>query len=131
MAEHPIQGMMGVTIDKIREMVDTSTIIGDPIHPDEKTTIIPVSKVTFGFASGGSDVGPQCSKQMFGGGSGAGVSVTPVAFLVIADGNVRTVQLIDKVTAVDNVVASLPELVDKVTALIKKEKPAPVQDNKE
>ena len=46
MAEHPIQGMMGVTIDKIREMVDTSTIIGDPIHPDEKTTIIPVSKVT-------------------------------------------------------------------------------------
>ena len=68
---------------------------------------------------------------MFGGGSGAGVSVTPVAFLVIADGNVRTVQLIDKVTAVDNVVASLPELVDKVTALIKKEKPAPVQDNKE
>ncbi|MDY2693841.1 GerW family sporulation protein [Gemmiger sp.] len=131
MAEHPIQGMMGVTIDKIREMVDTSTIIGDPIHPDEKTTIIPVSKVTFGFASGGSDVGPQSSKQMFGGGSGAGVSVTPVAFLVIADGNVRTVQLIDKVTAVDNVVASLPELVDKVTALIKKEKPAPVQDNKE
>lgn len=131
MAEHPIQGMMGVTIDKIREMVDTSTIIGDPIHPDEKTTIIPVSKVTFGFASGGSDVGPQSNKQMFGGGSGAGVSVTPVAFLVIADGNVRTVQLIDKVTAVDNVVASLPELVDKVTALIKKEKPAPAQDNKE
>ena len=131
MAEHPIQGMMGVTIDKIREMVDTSTIIGDPIHPDEKTTIIPVSKVTFGFASGGSDVGPQSSKQMFGVGSGAGVSVTPVAFLVIADGNVRTVQLIDKVTAVDNVVASLPELVDKVTALIKKEKPTPVQDNKE
>ena len=131
MAEHPIQGMMGVTIDKIREMVDTSTIIGEPIHPDEKTTIIPVSKVTFGFASGGSDVGPQSSKPMFGGGSGAGVSVTPVAFLVISDGNVRTVQLIDKVTAVDNVVASLPELVDKVTALIKKEKPAPAQDNKE
>ena len=59
------------------------------------------------------------------------MSVTPVAFLVISDGNVRTVQLIDKVTAVDNVVASLPELVDKVTALIKKEKTAPAQDNKE
>ena len=126
-----IEGVLGVSMEKIREMVDVNTIIGDPIHPDEKTTIIPVSKVTFGFASGGSDVGPQSSKQMFGGGSGAGVSVTPVAFLVIADGNVRTVQLIDKVTAVDNVVASLPELVDKVTALIKKEKPTPVQDNKE
>ena len=68
MAEHPIQGLMGVTIEKIRDMVDTSTIIGDPIHVDDTTTIIPVSRVTFGFASGGSDVAPQSSKQMFGGG---------------------------------------------------------------
>ena len=59
MAEHPIQGLMGVTIEKIRDMVDTSTIIGDPIHVDDATTIIPVSRVTFGFASGGSDVAPQ------------------------------------------------------------------------
>ena len=107
MAEHPIQGLMGVTIEKIRDMVDTSTIIGDPIHVDDTTTIIPVSRVTFGFASGGSDVAPQSSKQMFGGGTGAGVSVTPVAFLVVSGGNVRTVQL-----------------VEKVTAMIKKEKPA-------
>ena len=75
MAEHPIQGLMGVTIEKIRDMVNAETIIGDPIHIDD-TTIIPVSRVTFGFASGGSDVGPSSSKQMFGGGSGAGVSVT-------------------------------------------------------
>ena len=71
MAEHPIQGLMGVTIEKIRDMVNSETIIGDPIHVDD-TTIIPVSRVTFGFASGGSDVGPASSKQMFGGGSGAG-----------------------------------------------------------
>ena len=122
MAEHPIQGLMGVTIEKIRDMVNAETIIGDPIHIDD-TTIIPVSRVTFGFASGGSDVGPSSSKQMFGGGSGAGVSVTPVAFLVVSNGNVRTVQLVEKVSAVDNVIASLPELVDKVAALIKKEKP--------
>ena len=123
MAEHPIQGLMGVTIEKIRDMVDTSTIIGDPIHVDDTTTIIPVSRVTFGFASGGSDVAPSSNKQMFGGGSGAGVSVTPVAFLVVSNGNVRTVQLVEKVSAIDNVIASLPELVDKVAALIKKEKP--------
>ena len=121
MAEHPIQGLMGVTIEKIRDMVDTSTIIGDPIHVDDTTTIIPVSRVTFGFVSGGSDVGPSSNKQMFGGGSGAGVSVTPVAFLVVSNGNVRTVQLVEKVSAVDNVIASLPELVDKVAALIKKD----------
>lgn len=82
MAEHPIQGLMGVTIEKIRDMVNAETIIGDPIHVDD-TTIIPVSRVTFGFASGGSDVAPSSNKQMFGGGSGAGVSVTPVAFLVV------------------------------------------------
>ena len=105
MAEHPIQGLMGVTIEKIRDMVNAETIIGDPIHVDD-TTIIPVSRVTFGFVSGGSDV-----------------SVTPVAFLVVSNGNVRTVQLVEKVSAVDNVIASLPELVDKVAALIKKEKP--------
>ena len=122
MAEHPIQGLMGVTIEKIRDMVNSETIIGDPIHVDD-TTIIPVSRVTVGLVSGGSDVGPASSKQMFGGGSGAGVSVTPVAFLVVSNGNVRTVQLVEKVSAVDNVIASLPELVDKVAALIKKEKP--------
>lgn len=122
MAEYPIQGLMGVTIDKIREMVDTSTIIGDPIRVDAATTIIPVSRVTFGFASGGSDVAPKSEKQMFGGGTGAGVSVTPVAFLVISGGNVRTVQLIEKVTAVDNAIAALPELVDKITAMVKKDK---------
>ena len=121
MAEHPIQGLMGVTIEKIRDMVDTSTIIGDPIHVDDTTTIIPVSRVTFGFVSGGSDVGPSSNKQMFGGGTGAGVSVTPVAFLVVSGGNVRTVQLVEKVTAVDNAIAALPELVDKITAMIKKD----------
>jgi uncharacterized membrane protein YccF (DUF307 family) len=66
MAEHPIQGLMGVTIEKIRDMVNAETIIGDPIHVDD-TTIIPVSRVTFGFVSGGSDVGPSSNKQMFGG----------------------------------------------------------------
>ena len=117
MAEHPIQGLMGVTIEKIRDMVNAETIIGDPIHVDD-TIIIRVSRVTFGFV-----FGPSSNKQMFGGGSGAGVSVTPVAFLVVSNGNVRTVQLVEKVSAVDNVIASLPELVDKVAALIKKEKP--------
>lgn len=125
MAEHPINGMMNGALDKIRSMVDSNTIIGEPIHADEKTTIIPVSRVTFGFAAGGSDVGAKASKEMFGGGSGAGVSVTPIAFLVVSEGNVRTIQLMDKVSGVDSVIASLPELVDKLGAMLKKDKPAP------
>lgn len=122
MAEQSIQGMMGLTIDKIREMVDSSTIVGDPIRADEGVTIIPVSKVTFGVASGGTDVGASSSKEMFGGGTGAGVSIIPIAFLVISGGNVRTVQLIEKASAMDNAVAALPELVDKISAMIKDSK---------
>ena len=123
MAEHPIQGLMGVTIEKIRDMVDTSTIIGDPIHVDDTTTIIPVSKVTFGFASGGSDVGPQSSKQMFGGGSGAGVKIDPVAFLVIKDGTTRMLPVAAApMNTVDRIVDMAPEIVEKVEKIIDKKK---------
>ena len=88
MAEHPIQGLMNVTMEKIHQMVDSNTIIGKPIITEDGTTILPVSKVSFGFASGGSDVGAKTNKQMFGGGTGAGVSIAPIAFLVISGGNV-------------------------------------------
>lgn len=121
MAEHPVQGLMGATVDKIREMADANTIIGTPITLDGSTTIIPVSKVTLGFASGGSDVGAKSTKEMFGGGSGAGVSITPIAFLVIKDGTVRTVQLAEHVSPIDNAINALPELVDKLAALVKKD----------
>ena len=119
MAERPLEGLMGVTLDKIREMVGSNTIIGDPITV-EGAMILPVSKVTFGFASGGSDFGAKTTKELFGGGSGAGVSVTPVAFLVIRDGNVRTIQLADSNSTVDRALNMLPELVDKLCALTAK-----------
>lgn len=121
MAEHPVQGLMGATVEKIREMADANTIIGSPITLDGNTTIIPVSKVTLGFASGGSDVGAKSAKEMFGGGSGAGVSITPIAFLVVKDGTVRTVQLAEHVSPIDNAINALPELVDKLAALVKKD----------
>ena len=119
MAEHPVQGLMGATVDKIREMADANTIVGSPIVVDENTTIIPVSKVTMWFASGGSDVGAKVTKEMFGGGSGAGISITPIAFLVVSNGAVRTVKLADHASPVDNAINALPELVDKIVALLK------------
>ncbi len=125
MSEHPIGNLMTETMAKIKEMVDVNTIIGSPITAADGTTVIPVSRVSFGFGAGGSEFASKHaasgSPLAFGGGSGAGVSVTPVAFLVVSNGNVRTVQLVEKVSAVDNVIASLPELVDKVAALIKKD----------
>ncbi|WP_395150775.1 GerW family sporulation protein [uncultured Allofournierella sp.] len=117
MAQKPLEGLMSVTMDKIREMVGSNTIIGEPIVV-EGTTILPVSKVSFGFASGGSDFGAKTTKELFGGGSGAGVSVVPVAFLVIKDGNVRTVQLADTNSTVDRALNMVPELVDKLGALL-------------
>ncbi len=124
MAEHPIQGLMGVTMDKIRDMVDSNTIIGSPIKTEDGTTILPVSRVTFGFASGGSDFEGKnaANKDLFGGGSGAGVSVSPVAFLVIKDGNVRTIQMPNPNNSMDRIVTMLPELVDRLQELLNKDK---------
>ena len=131
MAEHPINGLMGVTMDKIRELVNSDTIIGEPVSLPDGTTILPVSRVTFGVATGGSDFAAKQSKELFGGGSGAGVTVAPVAFLVVKDGNVRTVQLADPNNSLERAITMLPELVDKLAALLKKEKPeaqAPAED---
>ena len=131
MAEHPIQGLMNVTMDKIRQMADSNTIIGKPITTEDGITILPVSKVSFGFASGGTDFDGKnaANKDLFGGGAGAGVNIQPVAFLVIKDGCVRTIQLSDTSSAVDRALTMLPELVDKVSALVNKkdEKAAPAQ----
>ena len=107
MADHTLHDLMGVTMDKIRELASSNTIIGDPITTPEGTTILPVSKVTFGVASGG--------------GSGAGVTVAPVAFLVVQNGNVRTIQLSAENNAVERAVSMIPELVDKLSDLLKKQ----------
>ena len=122
MAEHPIKGLMDVTMEKIRQMVDSNTIIGNPINLADGTTVLPVSKVTFGFASGGSDLPNKAAKDLFGGGSGAGVTIAPVAFLVVQPGgNVRLIQLTDTSNNIDRAHSLLPEMMDNITALVKKD----------
>ena len=115
MAERPLEGMMSVTLDKIREMVGSNTIIGEPITL-EGTTILPVSKVTFGFASGGSDLPSKAhpEKEYFGGGAGAGVTVTPLGFLTISGGNVRLLQIDPYNSSADRVIGMIPEVADKI-----------------
>lgn len=124
-SEHPIEGLMGVTLEKIRSMVDSNTIIGNPINMADGTMILPISKVTFGFASGGSDFPSKTQKELFGGGGGAGVTIAPIAFLVVRDGNVRLLQLSDTSNSVDRAIGMMPEMVDKVSALFKKEPKEP------
>ena len=120
---HPIEGILGVSMENIHEMVDVNTIIGDPIAKGD-TTIIPISKVSFGFASGGSDL-PTQAAQKFAGGAGAGVTVKPVAFIVIkADGDVKLLELGSKGSPLDGVMESLPGLIDKIKASAAEKKAA-------
>ena len=113
---------MGITMDKIKEMVATDQIIGQPITTPDGITIIPVCKVSYGFASGGSDLPTKTQKQVFGGGGGAGITMEPVAFLVVKDGNVRLMQLSSTSNTVDKVVDAVPDVIDKVSGFVAKAK---------
>ena len=119
---HPIEGLMNTAMQKIKEMVDVNTIIGDPIHVSDTITIIPVSKVSFGFASGGSDLPSKQPKELFGGGSGAGVSIDPLAFLVINGDQVQLLQYSAPSGSADRAVSLVPDLIDKVSSLFSKGK---------
>lgn len=116
-------GILENTIEKVKDLVNVSTIIGEPITVNGGVTIIPVSKVTYGFASGGSDFPSKSNQEIFGGGGGAGVTITPVAFLVVDKyGNVE----IKHITAFDNaaerLVSLVPEMFDKVNVAVNKAK---------
>lgn len=126
--KHQISDLMGVTMEKIRDMVDVQTIIGDPITVSDQVTIIPVSKVSYGFASGGSDLPAKANpKDLFGGGAGAGVSIQPVAFLVVQEDGVLLLQMDEGSDALSSAIRSVPEVVDRISSLIRK----PNSKNKE
>ena len=123
--QHPIGDLMTTTMQKLREIADVNTIVGKPILAGE-ITIIPISKLTVGFASGGSDFTSKNQKpeddNSFGGGSGAGMNLSPVAFLIVKGGSVRLMPVAPPPgTAVDRVVEMVPDVIDKVTGFIEKQ----------
>lgn len=118
MAEHPIQGLMKTAMENIKEMVDVNTIVGDAVETPDGTIIIPISRVSFGFAAGGSEFesgenekkGNSGGGLPFGGGSGGGVTVQPVAFLVVGNGQVRMLP-VDRHAMLDRLIDLAPQLV--------------------
>ena len=116
--EHPINDLMGVTMEKIREMVDVNTIVGTPITCADGATIIPISKVSYGFASGGSDLPAKVEKDLFGGGSGAGISIQPVAFLVILNGEVKLMQLSIDASTPNALINLVPDVMEKISGFM-------------
>ncbi len=122
MSEKKAAGILATTIEKVRQLVDVSTIIGEPMMVADGLTVIPVSKVTYGFASGGSDFPSKNNVELFGGGGGAGVTITPVAFLVVKNGDVSVKYIAADDNAAERIVNLVPEMFDKVTGVIDKRK---------
>ena len=120
---HTLPNMLETTIQKIREMVDVNSVIGDPITTPDGVTIIPVSKVSVGFGGGGSDFvsksGGAGHENPFGGGAGGGVKVTPICFLIVKDGTVRMMPVAAPAsTTADRLVEQVPDVLDKLSAFI-------------
>lgn len=124
---HPIQGLMEASMKNIKEMIDVNTIVGEPVQTPDGTTIIPVSKVTFGFGAGGSDIpvkgATATAESPFGGGSGAGVSIKPVGFLVVGAEQIKLLPIETAPSGpVEKLFEFIPKMVDKVNGIIKENK---------
>ena len=127
--EHPIGSLMDTTMEKIKEMIDVNTITDKPITSPDGTLIIPVSKVSYGFAAGGSDLPTKKeNKDCFGGGSGAGVTIQPVAFLTVYQGDVRLVSVDREEGTADKLVNMIPDVLKKVKGVFKKDKSESADD---
>ena len=131
--EHPIEGLMVTAMNSIQDMVDVNTIIGEPIEAGNDTTIIPISKVSFGFAAGGSEFSGETMNEYkrkdkeeqaqyklpFGGGSGAAVSINPVAFVIVAQDSIKVLP-VEHSSAVDKLVDYMPDLIQKANDILNK-----------
>lgn len=122
-----LPNMLETTIQKIRDMVDANTVVGQPITTSDGTTILPVSKISIGLGGGGSDFASakvQNGQMPFGGGVGAGVKVTPVCFLVVKEGNVRILTIAEPANSTaDRIVEMVPETLDRIGSFLDKKKP--------
>lgn len=117
---NPINEILEASMANLKKLIDVNTIIGDAITTPDGTTIIPVSKVSFGFATGGSELPTSKPSTPFGGGSGGGVTISPLAFLVVKNGNVSLLQIQTADTTADRVVNMVPGVLDKVSGFISK-----------
>ena len=120
-----VEGLMGVSVEKIRDLVDANTVVGTPIQMGDGITLIPVSKISYGFASGGSDLPTQKAGDLFGGGAGAGIHITPVAFLTVKNGEINLLPVVSKPDSMDRLLSMIPDAVDKISKR-KKEDSAPI-----
>ena len=119
--KNSLSEMMETSMDKIRQMVDANTIVGEPITTPDGVTLIPVSRLSYGFGCGGGDYSK--NKEHSGAGCGAGVRVEPMAFLVVKGGVTRMLPVgTPAITTVDRVIELVPELIDRVEGFVDKKR---------
>ncbi len=116
--KHPLSEVLEASLENLKKLVDVNTIIGEPLNMSDGTTIIPISKVSFGFATGGSELPTSKPTSPFGGGSGGGVTIQPLAFLVVSKGDVKLLQMQTADNTADRVVNMMPGVIDKVSGII-------------
>lgn len=121
MSENSIKSIMDVTMDKLRAMVDANTIIGDPIVVGD-VTLLPVSRVSFGLATCGSDFPSKTQSGLFGGGGGAGVTIVPVAFIAVCDGSVKMMPVYNELSSAEKALAMAPDVIERAKELFSKDK---------
>ncbi len=125
MAEHPIKGLMETAMGSIKNMIDVNTIVGQPVSTPDGTVIIPISKVSFGFGAGGSEFGERTTTKNdelsanFGGGTGGGAVIEPVAFMVVGNGQIRLMPIDKNPSPVEEIMSAVPGLLDKTLAFFK------------
>lgn len=127
-----INELLGISMEKIKEMADVNSIIGEPITTADGTTVIPVSKVCYGFASGGSDLPSKYDKDLFAGGAGAGISIKPEGFLVISpNGDVKMVTVDSGNDHINSAINAVPNIVEKIQSIMAKKKSAKKETDSE
>ena len=120
MSENSIKNIMDVTLEKLKAMVNADVITGTPLVVDG-VTLIPVSKVAYGIATGGSDFPTKTSSAVFGGGGGAGVTISPIAFIAVSGGNVKMLPVYNELSTVEKAVNMAPEIIEKAKVLFSKD----------
>ncbi|WP_170007929.1 GerW family sporulation protein [Bacillus fonticola] len=141
MSDHPIKGLMTTAMENLKEMIDVNTIVGDPVETPDGSVILTVSKVGFGFGAGGSEFGSasekkegsegQGGKHPFGGGSGGGVSITPIAFLVVGHNGVKMLHLDENTSIYERLLDLAPAAVEKIQEMLSKNKQTAPQQNQQ
>lgn len=145
MAEHPIEGLMHAAFNNIKAMVDVNAIVGDPVQTPDGSVILPISRVAFGFAAGGSDfrvddkhdrlssdrgeghtvpAAHTYGTKPFGGGSGGGVYITPIAFLVVGKQGIHVVSLDNQTHLLEKIIDAAPNVLDRINSMFKKQERA-------